>query len=558
MKYRDGRIVIPNTPVQLELKTPTKKCDPYAEVMAGRPIPPPPTKQNKESDAKQQTATSIGDGQTGDNQQTDMPVDADDADEQQTGTSSGDEQAGSPQPCSSKHATPPKRKHAPKKTPQPTRKQRKNFRDHDPACKQWQNVCNDSFKIDRIHNVYAKRLKTNVAQFRVQMLPLEDECPNIAQVFDQVKNRIEHAVSVIKSHFDGDSYGAITIIPRDKNTGRLVERDCKQFISSGYSKLSKVTFEQCLERAKSFLYDDLCRLDLGFELKISATAMPKGYGRGKSLNHRLQENIGQFMKSKRSIVDTSDRSPVEERWCFWRAVVAGIYLADNPGKTKTNAWEQLRRHSSVQRQKALDLAKEAGIDLETDNRAWTLDDAKHLQQTVLKSYRLITFLSDDSQLQAVKFGTMQKNYMPPLYLFLHEQHWYLISSVAGFFGTKYFCDICMCKYNNEPHRCAKACTMCKQTQCNANEDQTLTDPIKCDDCNREFLTEQCYKTHKTRYLTKTTQKEKKSECEARVVCKTCRKLVERSKADPPEKHNCMLFFCTICRIYVDQVECLFF
>ena len=129
-----------------------------------------------------------------------------------------------------------------------------------------------------------------------------------------------------------------------------------------------------------------------------------------------------------------------------------------------------------------------------------------------------------------------------IYLYMHGNHYDVITKMPGFFACNYYCHKCKKTYNNqEEHRCPNACKCCRfPTEC--PEGTWLT----CPDCHRLFRSQQCFEQHKQ------TRGNARSVCERLICCTKCQATVRRCKQQP-EKHRCGLTKCWICGKYV-QLE----
>lgn len=68
-----------------------------------------------------------------------------------------------------------------------------------------------------------------------------------------------------------------------------------------------------------------------------------------------------------------------------------------------------------------------------------------------------------------------------LHLYLHDNHFDVITSVPAFFSRSYYCETCNKGYSNkEDHKCNKdGCPGCQtETRC------VVENWVKCSDCNR--------------------------------------------------------------------------
>ncbi|GIY64709.1 DNA-directed DNA polymerase [Caerostris extrusa] len=112
-------------------------------------------------------------------------------------------------------------------------------------------------------------------------------------------------------------------------------------------------------------------------------------------------------------------------------------------------------------------------------------------------------------------------------LWHHDNHYDVIKSVKGFFGSNYYCENCEKPYSScESHRCPKACYICLRMSCPPGQ------PQRCKDCDRLCVSESCYQAHKT-----VTGKKEKSLCDKIYQCRMCCKVIKRNECRQ-ELHRC--------------------
>ena len=140
---------------------------------------------------------------------------------------------------------------------------------------------------------------------------------------------------------------------------------------------------------------------------------------------------------------------------------------------------------------------------------------------------------------------------PEIYLLHIDEHYHLITSMAGFLGTSYFCNKCLRGYNDEgKHKCSKNkdfCTSCRQENC-LDHLSPKEAPIHCKDCNLMFKGPDCFSNHKT-FTVAHHQCEGKSVCDTVHACQHCNKFLKNTKEI--QYHRCGHLRCPHCRKYVD-------
>ncbi len=78
-----------------------------------------------------------------------------------------------------------------------------------------------------------------------------------------------------------------------------------------------------------------------------------------------------------------------------------------------------------------------------------------------------------------------------LYLYLHSNHYDVITKMPGFLNQSYFCCKCRKAYSNTVrHLCPAMCKLCRAFDCPYGE------PQDCEECGRTFKSQACYDRHK--------------------------------------------------------------
>ena len=129
-----------------------------------------------------------------------------------------------------------------------------------------------------------------------------------------------------------------------------------------------------------------------------------------------------------------------------------------------------------------------------------------------------------------------------IYLYMHNNHYDVITKMPGFFARVYYCHTCKKAYNNqEEHLCPNECRCCGFSPICPEEFWRT-----CKDCHRQFKGQRCYKQHKR------SRGNARPVSERLIKCTKCQKTVRCCKQQP-EKHQCGLTRCWICGKYV-QLE----
>ena len=263
------------------------------------------------------------------------------------------------------------------------------------------------------------------------------------------------------------------------------------------------------------------RLNDTVDVNVIHVSMPSG-GKGSK---RSEVNLEKHLEKKRLIV----RIQNDDDLCMARALVVAKAKVDNDTRDL-----QIRNpHRPLQTRLAQELLQNAGVPLGPCG----LEQAKQFQ-AYLTDYQ-ISIVSKEYSNKIIYAGPEKDK---KIYLYMHNNHYDVITKMPGFFARVYYCHTCKKAYNNqEEHRCPNACKSCGfPSECPEVSWQT------CHDCHRLLKSQQCYEQHKQ------SRGDARSVCQSLVKCTKCQKVVRQCK-QLPEKHQCGLTKCWICDKFV-QLE----
>lgn len=127
-----------------------------------------------------------------------------------------------------------------------------------------------------------------------------------------------------------------------------------------------------------------------------------------------------------------------------------------------------------------------------------------------------------------------------IYLYHHDEHYDVITSMPAFLNRNYYCHSCHKGYQHkEQHRCNNVCSSCHKIHEESEEDW-----IYCADCNRYFKGTNCYELHKKSTTNGT------STCKSYYRCKKCNQTV--NKKMHKKDHKCGEVYCKTCKDYFDE------
>ena len=124
-----------------------------------------------------------------------------------------------------------------------------------------------------------------------------------------------------------------------------------------------------------------------------------------------------------------------------------------------------------------------------------------------------------------------------LYLYHHDNHYDVITSMPAFLARKQYCHKCKKGYDKiTDHPCGDLCKLCHMQNC------PVVNWTFCQDCNRFFKGDECFARHKD------ASGEKKALCTSLAKCQRCQRVVTQESIND---HHCGLVRCTVCQKYVE-------
>ncbi|CAH0391289.1 unnamed protein product [Bemisia tabaci] len=274
-------------------------------------------------------------------------------------------------------------------------------------------------------------------------------------------------------------------------------------------------------------------LDLTTSLfHIEVVAMPQG-GKGEKIL-----NLAQAKQTKLSITQIKNK----DNLCCPRAVIVALtYPMENPPITNIFKREfsklhltYIRKGRKLQTDLTNQLCNQLG---EYNEEGFTLDDIKHLEELINIQINVVCA----ENLNSVIYRGPEKEIK--VYLYKHGNHFDVISSMAGFIGSSYYCYSCNKPYDHkDKHTCKpekKRCRLCFQEE---HLDSTKN-KIFCKDCNRYCFNQDCFDNHQ-------------EVCDTVFKCLACNKICFRDNKTSKENilkysvseenHQCGIEKCRNC------------
>ena len=267
-------------------------------------------------------------------------------------------------------------------------------------------------------------------------------------------------------------------------------------------------------------------LDGSVHINLIHVAIPSG-GKRRDCRPRFI-NLEERLKKKNCFVRIRNRDEL----CCARAIVTAIARIDNDPY-----YAEIRHGRAIQRERARLLHERANVPFGTCG----IEEIKKFE-SVLPDYRIVVVSADYFNAIIYKGQTAEK----VIYLYHHDTHYEVITTMTGFLGKCYFCPTCLKGYEHETlkhHRCKNKCACCHTMNCPGIDLED--DWRRCEDCERYFRGDECFQNHQKRGA-----KGGKSVCQNYCKCPRCQKVINRSIRSLLE-HKCGEVYCKICHEYVE-------
>ena len=379
---------------------------------------------------------------------------------------------------------------------------------------------NESFyTISEVRQVKSKKFRTTAVDYSVSFNDLKDldlirEYERTQRIFQQLLNDVTLGMG------EGD---LVCFVLRSEQLDKP--------ISLPFMPISRLTPERVFSQIERVVqsHQDF-RLNESVIVDIVHVEMPRGSGKRKRDNIDLES----YLESKRSVVRIRNKDDL----CLARALVVAIANVDKDKRYKllTNP----RR--PAQENAARELHQKAGVPLGPCG----ISEVKQFQK-YLPEYE-INIVSMDHGDSIIYPEQPSDAETKRIYLYLHNNHYDVITTMPGFLNRSYFCHKCRKSYNNAVnHLCKAMCKMCRALKC------PFIEPRDCTDCGRMFKSQACYDRHKEplgKGRSVCQQVKKCTKCGDSVIvynmahhicaktkCRTCKELIDNKDKDT---HQCYM------------------
>ena len=263
--------------------------------------------------------------------------------------------------------------------------------------------------------------------------------------------------------------------------------------------------ERVIQSNRDFRLNDTVTVDI---IHVEA---PQGSGRSK----RTTLNIREYLHKKGSVITINNN---DDNLCLARALVVAVARIEKDPKYKI----LINSRKGAQQMKAMELHRAANVPFgpcglpEVD-----------LFQKYLTNYEINIVSGNHNASIIYPPKPSDNNDVTPIYLYLHDNHYDVITSMPGFLNRSYFCHKCSKSYSNiSDHLCDAMCRSCRTFGCVIEGDGMV-----CNECERWFKSKDCYDHHKESVIGT------RSVCQTIRKCEKCGKAMDVRKLSP-KGHIC--------------------
>ena len=279
-------------------------------------------------------------------------------------------------------------------------------------------------------------------------------------------------------------------------------------------------FERVIQWNQDFRLNDTVTVD------IIHVVSPQGSGRSKRTTLDLRE----YLHKKKSIISINNNG---DNLCLARALVVAIAKIEKDPNYKN----LINPKRKTQQARAMDLHHAAKVPFGPCGLPEVALFQKHLTNYEIN---IVSGNHNDAIIYPPKPST--DNNVTPIYLYYHDNHYDVITSMPGFLSKVYFCHRCSKPYaSTSDHICNTMCRACRSFGCVPEGD-----PIVCNGCKRRFKSNSCYGNHKTNLIGTRTV------CQVIRTCEKCGKAMDVRKLNP-EGHICGKK-CPTCKVILDEKD----
>ena len=307
-------------------------------------------------------------------------------------------------------------------------------------------------------------------------------------------------------------------------------------ISLPFMRVAKLSAERLLAEIERVLqsYEEFV-IDQSLVIELIHVRLPAGRGK------RCYVDLERKMTEKQCFINIKNKDEL----CCARAIITAKAKLD-----KDSRWNSIRQGRKIQKQLAEELHQQAGV----QHKRCDLEDVKKFQ-FVLPDYQIHVIskeaLLNLSCLRTFEFRTPLGTSLLPfngivfkgpeadkkIYLYLHDEHFDVITTMSGFVGRCYYCHKCNKGYDHkEKHACNEPCPFCHR--CHDDQSENWH---HCKNCNRHFKNKTFYDLHTKQ------SNQGNSTCQTYYRCQQCLVTVNKTRTQKP--HVCGEKYCKTCKCF---------
>ncbi len=170
----------------------------------------------------------------------------------------------------------------------------------------------------------------------------------------------------------------------------------------------------------------------------------------------------------------------------------------------------------------------------TDQHMISLNDIARFEHML--NIKIVVFYRTDTGVLE-KYTNTAMPHLKTVFLYLHDNHYFMIKNLRAFIGTPYVCEYCYRGFANmRDHRCQYTCDVCNASECHLYPKKTK----HCPDCLRYCRSAYCFEMHK-----KPPPGQQFAQCDVTKYCPKCNRRYHVS-ATNPKPHKCAADRCVQC------------
>ena len=361
------------------------------------------------------------------------------------------------------------------------------------------------FTVKSVKEVNVRKFKTTGTDYAVQFHDF-----NIHGVLN-IMPTLNRAVKHLFDRLTTD------MAPHDQVRLILNSHQLDKPISLPFMPKEKLTPERFLAAVERVVQsNDQFTLDDSVNVNVVHVEMPHGGARRR----RDVVNLQSYLNKKQCFIQIKNKDEL----CCARAIIVAKAKLDQDPQFKSIVTPR----GTLQGHLAYELHESAGVPLGSCG----INEIKKFQ-AVLPGYQL-NIVSKEHLNALIYSGPEAEKY---LYLYHHDNHYDVITSMPAFLAWKQYCHKCKKGYEKiTDHPCGDLCKLCNTQNC------PVVNWTFCQDCNRFFKSDECFVRHKD------ASGQKKALCTSLTKCQRCQRVVTRASLND---HHCGLVRCTVCQKYVE-------